>query len=94
MIENKQLEYFIATAECGSFHEAAKVLYTTQPNVSKTIANLERQLGCALFLRDTRGITLTPKGRSFYERARVVVADLKLLEDDFVRERVTGDANK
>ena len=48
MLETKQLQYFVVSADCGSFREAAKILYTTQSNVSKVIAGLESQVGYPL----------------------------------------------
>ena len=43
-MELKQLEYFMVTCEKGSFNKAAECLYTTQPNVSKVISSLEKEL--------------------------------------------------
>ena len=48
-MELKQLEYFMVTCEKGSFNKAAECLYTTQPNVSKVISSLEKELGRELF---------------------------------------------
>lgn len=45
----KQLQYFVACAQTGSFSDAAKVLYSTQPSVSKVIKSLEDTLGMQLF---------------------------------------------
>ena len=50
-MELKQLEYFMVTCEKGSFNKAAECLYTTQPNVSKVISSLEKELGRELFER-------------------------------------------
>ena len=44
-MELRQLEYFMITCEKGSFNQAAECLYTTQPNVSKVISSLEKELG-------------------------------------------------
>ena len=56
----RQLEYFMITCEKGSFNQAAECLYTTQPNVSKVISSLEKELGRPLFERSSRGSTLPP----------------------------------
>lgn len=59
------LEYyrvFYQTALCGSLTQAARVLYSNQPNVTRTIHLLEQELGCSLFHRTNRGVTLTPEG--------------------------------
>ena len=44
-MELKQLEYFTIVCEKGSFSQAAECLYTSQPNVSKVISSLEKELG-------------------------------------------------
>lgn len=82
MLETKQLQYFVVSADCGSFREAAKILYTTQSNVSKVIAGLESQVGYPLFLRDRKGIVVTSKGKIFYQQARSLLEQLQNLEDE------------
>lgn len=70
MIEMKQLQYFRACVETGNFSKAAELLYTTQPNVSRTIKSLENQLGVSLFARTARGIRPTPEGERVYRYAQ------------------------
>ena len=79
MIEMKQLQYFEACADQESFSKAANVLYTTQPNVSKTIRTLEDELGFSLFYRMNRGIRLTSKGQKIYEYAYRAVENVNQL---------------
>lgn len=81
MLDLKQLKYFIVCAETGSVSEAAKLLYTTQPSVSKAIKALENDMGIVLFDRKPRGITLTVKGREAYNYACRIVNDSKRLEE-------------
>lgn len=69
IVEMKQLEYFIMCCDYGSFSKAAQVLYTTQPNVSKVICQMEKQLNCKLFVRKGRGISLTETGKKIYKYA-------------------------
>jgi DNA-binding transcriptional LysR family regulator len=59
----QQLTYFLAAAEQGSFTAAADVLHLARPSVSEQIANLESELGVALFLRTGRRLELTDAGR-------------------------------
>ena len=66
LIETKQLEYFVVCARLSSFSRAAEALYTTQPNVSKVIRMLEQELGFSLFIRQSRGIVLTARGRRVF----------------------------
>lgn len=57
---------FYHVAQYRSFTKAAQVLYSNQPNVTRTIKNLEQALGCSLFIRSNRGVMLTPEGEKFY----------------------------
>lgn len=81
MLDLKQLKYFITCAETGSISEAAKLLYTTQPSVSKAIKALENDMGMVLFDRMPRGISLTAKGREAYRYACRIVNDSQILEE-------------
>lgn len=81
MLDLKQLKYFITCAETGSISEAAKLLYTTQPSVSKAIKALENDMGMVLFDRMPRGISLTSKGREAYRYACRIVNDSQILEE-------------
>src|ERR1700730_11915977 len=67
-----QLRVFLAVAEAGSFSRAANALRRAQWVVSYTIANLEAQLGCALFERARRRPVLTEAGRAMLTEARRV----------------------
>lgn len=60
--------------ETGSFSSVATELATTQPTISRHIAELERHLGTLLLLRSTRALTPTDDGLLFYEQARIVLA--------------------
>ena len=72
-MEIKQLEYFVAASECRSFNKAAQCLYTSQPNVSKVVSSLEKELGRELFERKNRGIQLMPYGETVREYALSVL---------------------
>lgn len=72
-MEIKQLQYFVTSADLGSFKKAAEALYTTQPHVSKTIKALEDELGLALFDRHPAGVTVTDAGRQVYAHASEVL---------------------
>ena len=68
-----QLDYFVAVVEEGQFTRAAASLHMAQPALSKAIAQLEAELGMQLLERHARGVTLTPAGEQFYEKARLAV---------------------
>jgi DNA-binding transcriptional LysR family regulator len=61
---------FVRVAEAGSFTAVATERNTSQPTISRQIATLEEHLGCPLFQRTTRSLTMTDDGRVFYEHAR------------------------
>jgi len=65
-----KLRYFTTAAECGSFSETARRLYTSQPNISKQISSMEAELGTKLFLRDSHRIRLTRAGQYLYEQLK------------------------
>ena len=61
---------FYYAARYRSFSRAAEALLSNQPNVTKFMNNLEAQLGCRLFVRSNRGVTLTPEGEKLCEMAK------------------------
>lgn len=68
------IETFIRAADLGSFYQAASVLGLTPQAVSKTIRQLESELGIVLFHRTRRQSSLTEEGRRFLARVRSGVA--------------------
>lgn len=64
---------FVAAADRGSFSAAATQLQTTQPSISKMVAQLERHLGARLLNRTTRALTLTEAGHAFLDQARTLI---------------------
>lgn len=71
---------FYYAAKYNSFSKAATILMSNQPNVSRAMNNLEKQLGCKLFLRSNRGITLTPEGKKLYSHVAVAFRQLHSAE--------------
>lgn len=74
-----QLRHFVVLAEAGSFVQACKTLYVTQPALTRSIQALEDELGSRLFDRLGRPIALTPFGSEALQRARRLVADAEAL---------------
>ncbi|MFC9517857.1 LysR substrate-binding domain-containing protein [Nocardiaceae bacterium NPDC056970] len=77
-MERRQLEYFLAVADQGSFTAAAVALHVAQPSLSQAIRALEREVGTALFQRLPRGVALTSAGNALLPAARQVVRDLQI----------------
>lgn len=59
---------FYYVAKYQNFTKAAHVLLSSQPSVTRCIQNLENELGCRLFIRSKRGVTLTSEGELLYHR--------------------------
>jgi LysR family transcriptional regulator, cyn operon transcriptional activator len=69
-MELRHLRYFVALAEHLSFTIAAQNVHVTQSTLSHQIRQLEDELGCRLFERDGRRVTMTESGELFLERVR------------------------
>lgn len=61
----RQIEYFVAVAECGSFSRAAQKLNMSQPGLSQQVQQLERELGARLIERLPRTAVLTDAGQAY-----------------------------
>lgn len=80
-IETRHLRCFLAVADTLHFGQAAERLHLAQPAVSRTVRQLERELGARLLERTTRSVSLTPAGQEYAERARSLLAQLDLAGD-------------
>ncbi len=69
-MELRQLRYFVEVADREHVSEAAENLHVAQSAISRQIANLEEELGVALFEREGRNIKLTKIGRQFLDHVR------------------------
>ena len=76
---------FYYVAKFGSFTQAADALLNSQPNVTRTIRNLERELGCTLFLRTNRQVRLTAEGEALYRHVAVAVEQLNAAEEEIAQ---------
>lgn len=61
-MDTRVLKYFLVAAQEENFSRAAEVLHTSQPNLSRQLADLEDRLGKKLFIRGSRKIRLTEEG--------------------------------
>lgn len=71
-METRQIQYFLEVAKREHVTEAADALHIAQSAISRQIANLEKELGVELFIREGRSVKLTPLGKIFYERIKQV----------------------
>ena len=75
-----QLRYIIEIVRRGSISTAAKALFITQPSLSKSVTELEKEMGITIFRRTNRGVVLSEEGVKFLSYARQVVEQADLLE--------------
>ena len=64
---------FYYVAKYGNISQAARLLMNNQPNLTRTIKKLEAELGCPLFSRSRKGMTLTPEGERLYAHIRLAI---------------------
>jgi LysR family nitrogen assimilation transcriptional regulator len=87
VLDLRTLRYFVQISESRSFSEAARRLHVAQPSLTRQIQNLEAELGAPLFLRQSRGVTLTEAGELLHEHAMRLLRDA---ERAFVAVREHG----
>lgn len=83
-------EIFFAVARHGNISRAASELFISQPAVSKSIRKLEESLQTILFIRNSRGVTLTADGKLLYTQVQDAFHSLELAEQTLSRKHATG----
>ncbi|MGN0663353.1 MAG: LysR family transcriptional regulator [Faecalibacterium sp.] len=78
---------FYYAAKFKNITQAASALLNNQPNVTRTIKNLEAALGCTLFVRTNRGVSLTPEGEKLYSYVSSAFEQLEKAEKELALER-------
>lgn len=77
-----QIRDVIAVAERGSLRGAARHLGIAQPAITRSIRELEHELGVSLFVRQVSGVVLTPMGEAFVRRATAIQLELERTKDE------------
>ena len=83
-------KYAVEVARLGSLNKAAEALLTAQPNISRSIKELEADLGIVIFNRTTKGMELTAEGEEFISYAKDVLKQI----DDMERHYRQGSPKK
>ena len=79
----QQLIYVITISEAGSLNKAAETLYISQPSLTSSMQELEKELGITIFNRSGRGVSLTNDGLEFMQYARHVVQQYDRLMEKY-----------
>ena len=88
---NSNWEYykiFYFVGKHGSFTQAARSLHNNQPNITRVINTLESELGCRLFVRSQKGVTLTPEGEKLFEHIEAAYHQIEKGEDEITSDRL------
>lgn len=75
------MKYAVEVARVGSLNKAAESLLIAQPNISRSIKELEADLGITIFDRSSKGMFLTPEGETFIGYARNILKQIEHVED-------------
>ena len=71
------IKYALEVARLGSLNKAAESLLTAQPNISRSIKELEADLGITIFNRSAKGMELTPEGEEFMSYAKEILKQIE-----------------
>lgn len=78
---------FYYVAKYRSFTQAAHILLNSQPNITRSMNNLEHELGCRLFVRSNRGVQLTPEGEKLFVHVSIAHEQLQEAEAELTGDR-------
>ncbi len=74
------MKYAVEVARLGSLNKAAETLLIAQPNISRSIKELEADLGISIFNRSAKGMVLTPEGEEFINYAQSILKQIDEVE--------------
>lgn len=74
------MKYAVEVARLGSLNKAADALFIAQPNISRSIKELEADLGISIFNRSAKGMVLTPEGEEFIHYAQSILKQIDEVE--------------
>lgn len=83
----QQLKYVLEVARCGSINEASKNLFISQPSLSNTIKDLEKELQITIFNRTNKGIVISKEGIEFLGYASQIIEQTSLLEEKYLNKK-------
>ncbi len=88
----RSLRIFLAVAQEKSFVRATEVIHLTQPNLTRTVKELENEIGEPLFIRSKKGLILTDKGILLQRRAEEILCLVRKTKTDLMKseEEVVG----
>lgn len=86
----RQIKYFVAVVDTGSFTEAAEQCFISQSAISQQILSMEKELGVQLLQRNTRQFTLTESGKYLYSHGKTLLGEIEKLKKGTVAAAADG----
>ena len=77
-MDERQLIYLAAVKKTGNLRQAARMLEREQSTITRSLKNLENELGISIFRRGTRGLSVTREGEVFFDFAEKALAVLEI----------------
>ena len=79
----QQLKYAVAVADTKNITEASRRVFVSQPSLTASVKDLEKEMGIVIFSRSNKGVTITNEGDEFLSYARQVLEQAALLEERY-----------
>ena len=83
----QQIIYVLTISEAGSMNKAAESLFISQPSLTNAVKDLEREVGISIFLRTSKGVTLTKEGEEFLMYARQLYQQYELIHEKYIETK-------
>lgn len=87
LVNYEYYKIFYYVAKYQNFTRAAVELDNNQPNISRSVKNLENTLGCVLFSRTSRGVKLTPEGETLYSHIVSAILQIEAGEKELLMQK-------
>ena len=87
LVNYEYYKIFYYVAKYQNFTKAAVELDNNQPNISRSVKNLENTLGCVLFSRTSRGVKLTPEGETLYSHIVPAILQIEAGEKELLMQK-------
>ena len=81
------MKYAVEVAKAGSLNKAAETLLIAAPNVSRSIKELEADIGISIFERTAKGMELTPEGEEFINYAKGILSQIDEVENFYIEKK-------
>ena len=93
LVNYEYYKIFYYVAKYQNFTRTAVELDNNQPNISRSVKNLENTLGCVLFSRTSRGVKLTPEGETLYSHIVPAILQIEAGEKELLMQKFQPFSN-